>query len=121
MADRRRKAEHEEPPRFLRLDEKSRAKMWKSAQNTIFALVVLLFVVLLLGGDFGLISLVKYRRFERRVEQQIEHEKARQDSLRQVLLELSTNEEFKERLARERLRMLKDGEIIYRFEQPRGE
>ncbi len=106
--------------RFLRLDEKARAKMWSGAKKTIFVLVLLIMALLLFGGDFGLISLFRYRRFERHLESQIEFEKARQDSLKEVLMRLNTDDEFKERLAREKLRMVRDGEVIYRFEEQKA-
>jgi cell division protein FtsB len=107
--------------RFLRLSEKNRRKMWKGARTAIVVLVGIVLLLLLFGGDFGLVSLYSYRRFERKIEKQIVSEKARQDSLKTVMMKLNTDDTFKERLAREKLRMVKDGETIYRFtEQKNG-
>jgi len=89
--------------------------MWKGARTAIVVLVAIVLLLLLFGGDFGLVSLYSYRRFERKIEKQIVSEKARQDSLKTVMMKLNTDDTFKERLAREKLRMVKDGETIYRF------
>ena len=106
--------------RFLRLDAEGRRRMWRGARTAIAILFVLLLVLLLFGGDFGLISLYRYRRFEKRIEEEIGAAQARQDSLKQVMLKLKSDDAFKERLAREKLRMIKDGEVIYRFDDKKG-
>ncbi|MCK5832135.1 septum formation initiator family protein [bacterium] len=116
MPERTPKSDVDNQNRFLRLSDENRKKMWKGAQTTLFILIAMIMILLLFGGDFGLISIYKYQRYEKQIAKQIGAEKARQDSLKQALMDLNANDEFKERLAREKLRMLKDGEIIYRFE-----
>ena len=104
-----------EQPRFLRLSPENRKKMWKRAKIAIYALVSLLVLIFLFGGEFGMFALYRYDRYKKIYEKQVAIEQVRQDSLSTVLLKLKTDPEYLERLAREKLRMVKDGERIYRF------
>ncbi|RKZ29904.1 hypothetical protein DRQ36_07210 [bacterium] len=91
--------------------------MWKRAKASFFALIALFVLVLLFRGEFGLLSLYRYSRFEKTLERQLAAEQARGDSLEQVLYRLKTDPEFLERMARERLNMIKDNERVYRFKE----
>jgi len=103
-------------PKFLRLDPESRHKMWKKARLAAFILVILIFVGFVFGGESGVLALYRYSRYEKTLRRRLAKEKARTDSLQQVLTKLRSDPDFQERTAREKLRLIKDGEIIYRFE-----
>ncbi len=103
--------------RFLRLDPEKRRKMWRRARFAAFFLVVLLIILFIFGGEYGALSIFRYQRYEKTLSNRLEAERAKSDSLRQLLDNLKTDSEFIERTARERLRMIKNGETIYRFEE----
>jgi len=103
--------------RFLRISPEGRRKMWRRTRTAIYVLVAVLVLALMFGGKFGIISRIRYDRFEKSLELQLETEKARNDSLKIVLNRLKTDPDYLERMTRERLRMIKENEKIYRFRE----
>jgi len=95
--------------------------MWKRAKAALFGLFTLLILFMLFGGEFGFLSAYRYTRYERILQEQLASEQARQDSLEKVLERLKNDPEYLERMAREKLSMVKDGEKIYRFEETEKE
>ncbi len=91
--------------------------MWRRTRTAIYVLVAVLVLALMFGGKFGIISRIRYDRFEKSLELQLETEKARNDSLKIVLNRLKTDPDYLERMTRERLRMIKENEKIYRFRE----
>lgn len=98
------------------MSDATRKKMRSRAKLAVLVGAVVFMAFLLFGGDFGLITLYRYNRFEKALEKQIAIEEARRDSLEKVLEKLKSDEVFIEKLAREKLRMVKEGEKIYRFD-----
>lgn len=80
------------------------------------ALMLIILLVLIFGGQSGLISIYRYSRYEKILERKLAEEKNATDSLQQVLIKLRSDPEFRERAAREKLRMIDEGEIIFRFD-----
>ena len=107
----------EEESRFLRISGEKRARMWKRARTALYVLIALVVMVFLFGGEFGVAALYRYGRFEKKLDGRIEAEEARRDSLEQVMEKLTNDPSFVERMAREKLRMISEGEEIYRFEE----
>jgi len=83
----------------------------------LFFFIAMLVLVFLFGGQFGLISLLARTRYQKKLEEDLLLEKARKDSLTEVLNRLKTDSEYLEKIARERLILHKKGERIYRFEE----
>ncbi len=102
--------------KFLRFDPEQRRKMVRRARIAAIALVLIVLIVVIFGGQSGLISIYRYSRYEKILERELAKEKNTTDSLQQVLIKLRSDPEFRERAAREKLRMIDEGEIIFRFD-----
>lgn len=86
-------------------------------------LIVLYFVLSFIFGDMGLISYHKMEKNYQRVEQDLDRLNKENERLRKEADALKTDPRYIERLARERLGLSKEGEIIYEYEgdAPKGE
>lgn len=102
--------------KFLRIDPEQRLKVWKKARYAAIALILLVLLVIVFGGQSGFIALLRYSRYEKTLQRRLTEEQRISDSLEIVLTRLKTDPEYKERAAREKLRMIEEGEIIVRFE-----
>ena len=81
-----------------------------------------LFLVCYLGviicGDHGLIHLLRVRAEQHNLEQQAFQLQQRNEQLRTRLRRLQSDDAYIERLARERLGLVKPGEIVFRVRPP---
>ncbi len=102
--------------KFLRIDPGQRLKVWKKARYAAIALILLVLLVIVFGGQSGFIALLRYSRYEKTLQRRLAEEQRISDSLEVVLTRLRSDPEYKERAAREKLRMIEEGEIIVRFE-----
>ncbi len=82
----------------------------------IGALVLLLLSAVY--GEHGLMHLRHLQARERELEQLTFQLQQRNEKLRQRIRRLETDDAFIERLARERLGLVKKGELIYRVREP---
>jgi len=82
----------------------------------VCALLVLL--VSAVYGEHGLMHLRQLRVRERELEQLTFQLQQRNEKLRQHIRRLETDDAFIERLARERLGLVKKGDLIYRMRAP---
>lgn len=117
MTDRRTKREAPTGAKFLRLDPEQRKKVWQRARYAAVALILLVLIVIIFGGQSGFVAIYRYSRYEKILEKSLADEKAVTDSLQNVLVRLRSDPEYRERAAREKLRMIEDGEMIFRFEE----
>jgi cell division protein FtsB len=117
MTDRRAKREAPSKAKFLRLDPEQRRRVWQRARYAGVALVLLVLIAIIFGGQSGFIAIYRYSRYEKMLEKSLDSEKAVTDSLQNVLMRLRTDSDYRERAAREKLRMIEDGEMIFRFEE----
>jgi cell division protein FtsB len=78
-----------------------------------------LMVLIILGytvfGEHGLIRMVRYKRQTQKIVKQSENLKAENERLRQEIERLKNDQAYIERLAREDLGMVKNGEFVYQF------
>jgi len=84
-------------------------------------LVVLIILVFTVFGDNGLISLVRDKRHEKSLVQEKERIEKENKELRQEIERLKNDPSYVERLAREELGMVKEGEIVYMFPDDEGD
>jgi len=73
-----------------------------------------LFIIVFVIGDYGLFQVYQLRRQQRNLETHLTELKVEQDSLLAVKNRLLTDLEYIEKLARERYRMAKKGEKVFR-------
>ncbi len=75
---------------------------------------VALFIIVFVIGDYGLFQVYQLRRQQRNLETHLTELKVEQDSLLAEKNRLLTDLEYIEKLARERYRMAKKGEKVFR-------
>lgn len=80
---------------------------------------VTLFIIFFVIGDYGLYQIYMLNRQKKQVTRHIAELKIEQDSLQEEKNRLETDLEYIEKLARERYRMAKKGEKVFRvIERP---
>ena len=73
-----------------------------------------LFIVGAVYGDHGLVHLLRLQREQRDLENVAFQLQQRNEQLRQRVVRLQSDDRYLEKLARERLGLVRRGEIIYR-------
>lgn len=116
MVEEKQKSDSKENRKFLRLNPEKRHRIWKKARYAAVALILIILLAIVFGGQSGIIALYRYSRYEKTLKRRLAQEEQITDSLQQVLTSLRNDPEYKERAAREKLRMIEEGEIIFRFE-----
>jgi cell division protein FtsB len=88
----------------------------KKYKGTLAACVagLILFVVAAVYGDHGLVHLLRMHGEQRALEHMVFDLQQRNEQLRQHIRHLQSDDAYVERSARERLGLVKKGEIIYR-------
>jgi cell division protein FtsB len=81
--------------------------------------LLVLFVVAAVYGDHGLIHLLRLQREQRDLEHVAFELQQTNEQLRQRVHRLQFDDRYLEQLARERLGLVKKGEIIYRAAPPK--
>jgi cell division protein FtsB len=76
------------------------------------------FAVVAVCGDHGLVHLLRLRHEQRELEHVTFRLQQRNEQLRQRIRRLQSDDTYIEKLARERLGLVKKGEIIYRVDAP---
>jgi len=86
------------------------------SKRIIFGIISGILIYLILGGPYGAVNLIRLRRGKIRAENKILQLKGEKVLLNEEIQGL-TSDTFKiEKLAREKLGMIKDGEIIIEIE-----
>lgn len=80
-------------------------------------LFILYFILSFIFGDMGLISHSRMKKNYQRIEQELESLSNENEKFRKEVEALKTDPHYIEKLARERLDLSKDGEIIYQYEK----
>lgn len=100
---------------------REQVEMEKKRRSRFFMMLSLLFVLYFflsfLFGDMGLISYHRMKKDYQRLEQELDHLNKENERLRKEVEALKTDPHYIERLARERLGLSKEGEIIYEYEE----
>jgi cell division protein FtsB len=84
----------------------------------IGVVVLLLLVVAAIWGDHGLIHLLRMRGEQQGLEHLAFDQQQRNEQLRQHIRRLQSDDWYLEKLARERLGLVKNDEVIYRVTAP---
>jgi cell division protein FtsB len=79
---------------------------------------LILFVIAAVFGDHGLVHLLRMRGEQRELEHVAFNLQQRNEHLRQQIRQLTSDDWYLEKLARERLGMVKDNDVIYRVTAP---
>ena len=100
--------------RFLRI--RRRIEFWTKRRRTIFAAVLLLCVIGLVFGEYGLLSMLQLKREGSRLEAAITEAKMEQRILEERKSKLEGDPLTLEKLARENCGMYRPGEKIFLFQ-----
>ena len=84
----------------------------------IAAIALVLFAAAAVFGDHGLAHLLHMRHDQRALEDMTFNLQQHNEHLRQRIQRLESDDHYIEQLARERLGMVKKGELIYRIAPP---
>jgi len=86
----------------------------------IFLLTTVIVIIMLFIGDHGIYRLIKIRQERAEVQKQITDLRARQKALKQEENRLETDTDYIEKLAREKYRMARKGERVFKvIEKPK--
>jgi cell division protein FtsB len=103
---------------------KRKAKRKAKAKNrarfvdlTILGMLLLAAYFAIFGGEYTVFELRKLEALEVRASAELANVEAEIDSLAALALELRDDPEAIERVARERYGMIREGEILYRFQE----
>jgi cell division protein FtsB len=100
--------------RFLRIRRK--IEFWTKRRRTLFAAVLLVCVIGVVFGEYGLMSILQLRREGHRLEAAIIEAKIEQRTLEERKAKLESDPFTIEKLARENCGLYKPGEKIFIFE-----
>jgi len=75
------------------------------------------FIYALVFGNLGLLRYISMRMEYREMQRRIRHLREENRKMREAIRALRTDPEYIEALAREKLGLVKEGEIIYRFDR----
>ena len=100
--------------RFLRI--RRRIEFWTRRRRTIFAAVLLLCVIGLVFGEYGVLRIFQLKREGGRLEAAITEARIKQRVLEERKVKLEKDPLTLEKLARENCGMYKPGEKIFLFQ-----
>jgi cell division protein FtsB len=100
--------------RFLRI--RRRIEFWTKRRRTIFAAVLLVCVIGIVFGEYGILSMIELRRESGRLKAAITAAKMKQRILEETKVKLETDPLTLETLARDNCGMYKPGEKIFLFD-----
>ena len=83
----------------------------------IIALIVITSILSLIFNDFGLLQLIKLQHKHEKLAYSLESLLSQQDKLKLEINQLQTNNEYIEKIAREKFMMVLPGEKVYRVEE----
>jgi cell division protein FtsB len=82
------------------------------------AVVLILFVIAAVYGDHGLVDLLRMQREQHELEHTAFDLQQQNERLRERIRRLRSDDHYIEKLARERLGLVRKGEIMYRVTGP---
>ena len=94
---------------------KKRDKYYMSTKKYLFFLLFIIGIIILFVNDFGVIKLVHLKKQKHNLEQKLESLNNQQFNLRQTIHKLQHDNEYIEKIARERYMMVVPGEKVYRI------
>ena len=98
-------------PKIKRIKTKKTPSLYIIFTGIIVSLAILLF------NDFGLLQLIKLQRQHQKLEHSLNELLSQQDKLKSEIDQLQTNNEYIEKIAREKFMMVLPGEKVYRVQE----
>ena len=98
-------------PKTKRIKTQKKSSLYIIFTGIIVSLAILLF------NDFGLLQLIKLQRQHQKLEHSLKELLSQQDKLKSEIDQLQTNNEYIEKIAREKFMMVLPGEKVYRVQE----
>ena len=98
-------------PKIKRIKTKKTSSLYIIFTGVIVSLAILLF------NDFGLLQLIKLQRQHQKLEHSLNELLSQQDKLKAEIDQLQNNNEYIEKIAREKFMMVLPGEKVYRVQE----
>ena len=95
--------------------KRSKKRTFLSTKNYAIFLIFSLFIMILLVNEFGLIKLFDLKKQKENLEQEIAFLNQQESNLRNTIYQLQHDQEYIEKIARERYMMAFPGEKVYRI------
>ena len=95
--------------------KRSKKRTLLSTKNYAIFLIFSLFIMILLVNEFGLIKLFDLKKQKQNLEQEIAFLNKQESNLRNTIYQLQHDQEYIEKIARERYMMVLPGEKVYRI------
>tara|TARA_Y100000817_G_C16725276_1_gene485452 strand:+ start:91 stop:405 length:315 start_codon:yes stop_codon:yes gene_type:complete len=95
--------------------KRSKKRTFLSTKNYAIFLIFSLFIMILLVNEFGLIKLFDLKKQKQNLEQEIAFLNKQESNLRNTIYQLQHDQEYIEKIARERYMMALPGEKVYRI------
>ena len=89
----------------------------KTANFYIIVIAIIVSLIILIFNDFGLLKLAKLQRKHQKLEKSLTTLLSQQEKLRLEINQLQTNNEYIEKIAREKFMMVLPGEKVYRVQE----
>lgn len=86
-----------------------------TVKNYILTLFIVLGAMVVLINEFGLIKLIALKKQKHKLVNELSSIENQQDKLRQKIYRLQHDQEYIEKIARERYMMVEPGEKVYRI------
>jgi len=93
-------------------------------KRSIFIVILVLFLILgllTLFGDKGILHLLRLRKEVSRIQEENRKMEAENRNLREEVKRLQNEKRYIEEIARKELGMVKEGEVIYRFDPSKND
>lgn len=98
-------------------ERKARKSLKFSLIRLFFIFIFLAAAYTLIGGDSGYIRINSLKKEKQRLIQEIQNLEARQEEMKREKIKLKDDLDYVEKVARERLGMIKENELLFRFSE----
>ena len=101
------------------MPKNTRKKQSKTLQFNYYVLTVIttVFIMVLVLNDFGLITYFKLKNKHQTLDKELRRLLVQQNDLRSEIDKLQTDQDYIEKIAREKFMMVKPGERVYRVKE----
>jgi len=83
----------------------------------VLTVIATVFIMVLVLNDFGLITYFKLKNKHNTLDEELQRLLAQQNDLRLEINQLQTDQDYIEKIAREKFMMVKPGERVYRVKE----
>ena len=98
----------------------TKTKRIKTKKKSSFYIIftgIIVSLAILLFNDFGLLELIRLQRQHQKLEHSLNEILSQQNKLKSEINQLQTNNEYIEKIAREKFMMVLPGEKVYRVKE----